>query len=40
MPEYKGRLIDLSLGAAKELDILQSGLANVRLEILKWDDMR
>lgn len=33
-PFVNGRVIDLSLAAAKELDILRSGLANVKLEVL------
>ena len=33
-PFVNGRVIDLSLAAAKVLDILQSGLANVKLEVL------
>ncbi len=36
MPDFKGRMIDLSLGAAKELDMLGDGIAKVRLEVLKW----
>ncbi len=36
MPTYNGRLIDLSYGAAKELGMLTDGIAEVRLEILKW----
>lgn len=34
-PFVKGRIIDLSLGAAKELQMVQSGLAEVKLEIIK-----
>ena len=37
-PGYKGRIIDLSLKAAEELDMLQSGLANVKIEVLKWGE--
>jgi rare lipoprotein A len=33
-PFVKGRIIDLSEGAAQELDMIQSGLAEVKLEIL------
>lgn len=36
MPSYNGRLIDLSYGAAKKLGMLTDGIAEVRLEILKW----
>lgn len=34
-PEFKNRIIDLSYGAAKVLDIINDGLAEVKLEILK-----
>lgn len=33
-PFKKGRIIDLSKGAAKKIGMLQSGTANVKLEIL------
>ncbi len=33
--DKKKRIIDLSLGAAKELDMLEAGLVEVRLEILR-----
>ena len=33
--DKKKRIIDLSLGAAKELDMLEAGVVEVRLEILK-----
>ena len=33
--DKKKRVIDLSLGAAKELDMLEAGLVEVRLEILR-----
>jgi rare lipoprotein A len=35
-PFVKGRVIDLSLAAAEELDMIESGLARVSLEILDW----
>jgi rare lipoprotein A len=38
MPYYKGRIIDVSYRAAKELGMLTSGLAKVQIEILKWGD--
>jgi len=38
MPLHPNRIIDLSLGTARELDMVNAGLANVRLEILKWGD--
>lgn len=34
-PFVNGRIIDLSLGAAKEIQMIQSGLAPVKLEIIK-----
>ncbi len=34
-PYAKGRVIDLSLAAAKELQMVRSGVAEVKLEILK-----
>lgn len=33
-PFVNGRVIDLSLAAAKKLDILDSGVANVKLEVM------
>ncbi len=38
MPQRPDRIVDLSLGAAKELDMLKDGLAKVRIDILKWGD--
>ncbi|PWW82481.1 septal ring lytic transglycosylase RlpA family lipoprotein [Prosthecochloris marina] len=32
-PYIKGRIIDLSLEAAKEIDLLQKGVTNVRIEV-------
>lgn len=37
-PYAKGRIIDLSLAAAKELDMMKSGVAKVRLEIVKKEE--
>lgn len=37
-PFVDGRIIDLSLAAAKELDLIQKGTARVRLEVLAWGD--
>ena len=37
-PFKEGRLIDLSLRAARELDMISSGTAKVRLEVIKWGD--
>ena len=35
-PFHEGRIVDLSLGAAKELGIVPSGTARVRLEVIEW----
>jgi len=37
-PFKEGRIIDLSLGAAQEIDLIQKGTARVRLEVLEWGD--
>lgn len=37
-PYVEGRLIDLSLAAAKQIDLIQTGTARVRLEVLQWGD--
>lgn len=37
-PFKDGRIIDLSLAAAKELDLIRNGTARVRLEVLEWGD--
>jgi len=37
-PYVDGRIIDLSLGAAKVIGLIQSGTARVRLEVLQWGD--
>ena len=37
-PYVEGRLIDLSLAAAKQIDLLQTGTARVRLEVIQWGD--
>ena len=36
MPNFKGRVIDLSLGAARKLDMIQSGTAKVKIDVIKW----
>ena len=35
-PFVKGRIIDLSRGAAEEIGMIVDGIARVRLEILEW----
>lgn len=37
-PFKEGRIIDLSLAAAKELDLIKTGTAKVKLEVLEWGD--
>jgi rare lipoprotein A len=37
-PFHEGRIIDLSLGAAKELDLVKTGTARVRIEVVEWGD--
>ncbi len=34
-PFVKGRIIDLSFAAAKKLEMVQSGVANVRVEVVQ-----
>jgi rare lipoprotein A len=36
MPDYNGRIIDISRKAAEELDMLITGIAKVKIEVLKW----
>lgn len=38
MPKRDDRIIDLSLGAARELGMVQAGLAEVKVEVLKWGE--
>lgn len=38
MPQHPDRVIDLSYGAAKKLDMINDGLAEVKIEVLKWGD--
>jgi len=37
-PFKKGRIIDLSYAAAKKIGIIKSGLAQVRIRVVKQDD--
>lgn len=39
-PFKSGRIIDLSRGAARKVDMVRTGVAPVRLEVLKWGDRR
>jgi len=36
MPQFKGRIIDLSLAAAKKIEMTNSGIQEVKLELIKW----
>lgn len=36
MPQFKGRIIDLSLAAAKKLGMISVGIQDVKLEVMKW----
>ena len=35
-PFKEGRMMDLSMAAAKEIDLIRTGTAHVRLEVLEW----
>jgi rare lipoprotein A len=35
-PDFNGRIIDVSFGAAKKLDMIKNGITEVKLEVLKW----
>ena len=37
-PYIDGRILDCSYGAAKKLDFLNEGTANVKIEIIEWGD--
>lgn len=36
MPDFKNRIIDLSYGAARQIDMIRDGIIEVRIEILQW----
>jgi len=36
MPAYNKRIIDVSFQAARELGMIISGIADIKLEVLKW----
>ncbi|MFA8341850.1 MAG: septal ring lytic transglycosylase RlpA family protein [Rhodothermaceae bacterium] len=40
MPKHPERLIDLSLGTAKALEMVEDGVVKVRLEILRWGKVK
>jgi rare lipoprotein A len=35
-PFHEGRILDLSYGAAKEIDLIRLGTAHIRLEVIEW----
>ncbi len=35
MPDFKGRIIDISLAAAKKIDMIKTGVQKVKVEIIK-----
>jgi rare lipoprotein A len=37
-PFVVGRIMDLSMGAAKEIDLIKTGTTRARLEVLQWGD--
>ena len=37
-PYAKNRILDCSYGAAKKLDFINNGTANVKIEIIEWGD--
>jgi rare lipoprotein A len=36
MPQFKNRIIDLSLAAAKKIDMISNGIQEVKIEVLSW----
>jgi rare lipoprotein A len=36
MPKFKGRIIDLSFAAAKKIEMINSGIQDVKVEVIKW----
>lgn len=36
MPDTHNRVIDLSYGAAQKLDMIKSGIAKVKIEVISW----
>ena len=37
-PYVGDRILDCSYGAAKKLDFINQGTANVKIEVIKWGD--
>ncbi len=36
MPQFKNRIIDLSLAAARKIDMIRDGIQDVKVEVIKW----
>ena len=36
MPQFKNRIIDLSLAAAKKIDMINAGIQDVKIEVIRW----
>ncbi len=36
MPQFKGRIIDLSFAAAKKIEMINAGIQEVKIEVIKW----
>ncbi len=39
-PFVEGRIMDLSLAAARQIDLMKSGTTHARLEVIQWGDGR
>lgn len=37
-PFVRGRIIDMSRGAARELDMVRAGVVRVRVEVVRWGE--
>ena len=37
-PYIAGRMLDCSYGAAKKLDFLNAGMANIEMKVIEWGD--
>ncbi len=36
MPQFKNRIIDLSLAAAKKIEMINAGIQEVKIEVINW----
>ena len=36
MPQFKNRIIDLSLAAAKKIEMINAGIQEVKIEVISW----